>query len=57
MWNDFLLFLSWVYILLSFFEPTNRFDKSLEIKEFYIMLGIETFIIILQTLDFLMEII
>lgn len=25
-WNDFLLFLGWVYIFMSFLEPSNRND-------------------------------
>lgn len=29
-WNDFLLFLGWVYIFMSFFEPTNRNDSPLD---------------------------
>lgn len=29
LWNDFLLLLGWVYIFMSFLEPSNRNDASL----------------------------
>lgn len=57
LWNDFLLFLGWVYILISFFEPSNRNDSSLPEFEFRVLIGIEIFILILQTLDLTMELI
>ncbi|EGR34843.1 hypothetical protein IMG5_000710 [Ichthyophthirius multifiliis] len=55
-WNDLLLFMSWVYIILSFFQPVNRIDKSLNKELFTILYSIETFIISLQLIDFSMEI-
>lgn len=57
LWNDFLLFLGWVYIFMSFFEPANRFDSSLDQNTFLFMMILEIFILSLQTLDLMMEII
>lgn len=57
MWNDFLLFLGWVYILMSFFEPSNRYDSSLDEGVFLNMVFLEAAILTLQTFDLVMEII
>ncbi|KAL4499686.1 hypothetical protein ABPG72_017226 [Tetrahymena utriculariae] len=56
LWNDFLLFLGWVYILMSFFEPAHRNGQSLDKQSFQFMTGFETFILSLQTIDLVMEV-
>ncbi|EAR87869.2 cation channel family transporter (macronuclear) [Tetrahymena thermophila SB210] len=56
LWNDFLLFLGWVYILMSFFEPAHRNGQSLDQQTFHFMTGLESFILSLQTIDLIMEV-
>ena len=56
-WNSFMIFISWIYIFLAFFEPINQYDyQNMVEKRIYQILGVELIVLFFFIVDNIMDV-